>query len=44
MLGPEQPQGVVLLGSQFVLREELVLKHPQAVVCPPEAEINLLLG
>ena len=44
MLGPEQPQGVILLGSQFVLREELVLKHPQAVVCPPEAEINLLLG
>ena len=44
MLGPEQPQGVVLLGGELVLRKELVLEHPQAVIRPPKTEINLLLG
>lgn len=39
----EQAQGVVLLGRQVVLAEQLVFEHAQAIIRPPEIEECLLL-
>ena len=44
MLGPQQPQRVVLLGGEVEPREEFVFEHPQAVVGSPQREVRLLLG
>ena len=43
MLGPQQPQGIVLLGGEVVLAKEGIFQGLEAVVAAPQVQEGLLL-